>query len=103
MADEYLIEVSPQASKDIEEIYPYILNVLCNPIAANNLIDEIQSAILNLKSFPFMYFTVQNELVRDQTLRKLVIKKYLVFYRVKENKIQIVSVLSGLCDYQHLL
>ena len=103
MEDNYSFYLSPKASKDLEEIYLYILNVLKNPSAADNLMEEFHKVFNNLLNFPFMYPCTNNKFSKNQDLRKIVVKNYLVFYRVRKKNIQIVRVLSRLLDYQNLL
>ena len=103
MEDNFAFYISPKAGKDLEEIYVYILNVLKNPIAADNLMEEFHKVFNNLLDFPFMYPVTDNKFCKVKDLRKIVVNNYLVFYRVREKKIEIVRVLSGLLDYQYLL
>ena len=41
----YTLSYLPQFSEDLNQTVKYISNDLMNPIAANNLIDEVESAI----------------------------------------------------------
>jgi plasmid stabilization system protein ParE len=103
MEDSFAFYLMPKASKDLEEIYLYITNILKNPVAADNLMKEFYKVFNNLLDFPFMYPVIENKFIQNKNLRKIAVNSYLVFYRVKEKKIEIVRVLSGLLDYQYLL
>ncbi len=103
MENKFALYLSPKASKDLEEIYLYILNVLKNLSAADNLMEEFHKTFSNLVDFPFMYPATNNVFSKNQDLRKIVIKNYFVFYRVREKRIEIVRILSSLLDYQNIL
>lgn len=103
MVDNYPLYVSPKADKDLSDIDLYIANVLNNRTAANKLMDEFEEAFENLRNFSLMYPVVDNEYVSNPRLRKFTVGSYLVFYQVKENRIEIVRVLSGLMNYQDLV
>ncbi len=48
---------------------------------------------------------VNSSLIKDKTLRKLIVKNYIIFYRpLNSNKeIQVVRVLYGMMDYENIL
>ncbi len=43
--DNYKLSFLPQFSEDLNQAVEYISNVLMNPIAAHNLIDDVETAI----------------------------------------------------------
>lgn len=103
MVQNHEIIIYPKAQQDLKDIFEYISIVLSNPSAANKLIKDISDSIKNLPSFLLSCPQVSNENLKDQTLRKLLIKKYIIFYRLKGNEIQIVRVLYGMSDYEKYL
>ena len=103
MASKYSLAFSNAAKKDLEKLFNYISNELSNPSAASRLIDEIGKALRNIQVFPMSSPNINNEFVNDQTLRKLFVRSYIVFYRVKNNVIQVVRVLHATSNYQSIL
>lgn len=103
MKSKYNLLIYPLAKKDMESIFQYIGDELCNPAAALRLIRSFEKAFEHICLFPESCPYVQNENVRDRTLRKLVVKKYIVFYRVRNQQIQIIRVLYGMRNYEELL
>ena len=103
MENSFVVVLSPKPKKDLEEVYLYIFQVLKNPKAADNLMEEFQSVFVNLLNFPFMYQITNNKFTKNQDIRKIVVKNYLVFYRVKGKRIEIIRVLSSLINYQNVL
>ena len=99
----YKVIIYDSAQKDLEGIFKYISSTLDNSFAATNIINELYNAIKNLVSFPFSYPLVDNDKVKDKTFRKLVVKKYNIFYRVVGNEVQIMYIFSSSRDYTKLI
>ena len=103
MVDKYIVKIYPSAVKDIDSICDYLSNELSNPKAANNFIEELQESFQTLIVFPKMYPLIDNIFVDDQSIRKMPVKKYLVFYRLVNKEIQVIRVIHGRSDYVSLL
>ena len=103
MASKYTLKVFPMAQKDMEQIFEYIAVQLCNPTAAIGQINDFEKAFESVCAFPESCPQIQNEYVKDKSLRKLVVNNYIAFYRVKDNEVQIVRVLYGMRNYESLL
>ena len=54
-------------------------------------------------AFPESCPYINNEYVKDKSLRKLIVNNYIAFYRVRDNEIQVVRVLYGMRNYEVLL
>ena len=87
----------------MEQIFEYIAGELCNPTAAIGQINDFEKAFENVCSFPESQPLINNEYVKDKSLRKMVVNNYIAFYRVKDNEIQVVRVLYGMSNYEILL
>ena len=87
----------------MENIFKYIAVDLASPTAASNLIDDFENAFENICLFPESCPLIQNEYVKDKTLRKLVVNNYIVFYKVEDFEIQVVRVIYGMRNYKDLL
>lgn len=103
MKSNYKIVIYPKAKLDVENIFKYIQNDLANPQAALDFLDEFYNTFYKLRYFPESHQVITNEYIKDKTLRKVSIKNYLAFYRVKENEIQIIRILYGMSNYQEIL
>ena len=101
----YILNVYPRAQADMEDIFRYIAEELCNPDAATGLINDMEQSLNRVCENPFACPLVRSKLIRDKTLRKLIVKNYIVFYRPVEPKqeIQVVRVLYGMMDYEKYL
>ncbi|MCD7807948.1 MAG: type II toxin-antitoxin system RelE/ParE family toxin [Erysipelotrichaceae bacterium] len=103
--NKYSINIYPRAQSDLEDIFRYISDELCNPSAAIELIDAIDEALDLVCLNPLMCPLVRSKLIKDKTLRKLIVKNYIIFYRPVEqnNEIQVVRVLYGMKNYEKIL
>ena len=91
------------AQLDMEQIFNYIEFELCNLKATIKLINDFERAFDNICYFPESCPLINNEFVKDKTLRKMIINNYIAFYRVRNNEIQVVRVLYGMRNYEVLL
>ena len=99
----YQLKIFPLARLDMEQIFEYIAGELCNPTAAIGQINDFEKAFENVCSFPESQPLINNEYVKDKSLRKMVVNNYIAFYCVKDNEIQVVRVLYGMSNYEILL
>ncbi len=106
----YLIEYLPSALRDLTEIADYIGVKLNNPEAADRLSENIVSTIEKLGEMPYrypVYFPLAAFSVKPlkSEYRKMVVKNYLVFYWVDEekNRVTIARVIYGGRNIEQLL
>ena len=97
------LKIFPLAQADMRNIIEYISVELSNRKAAADLIDDFENAFDNIRLFPECCPRVDNEYVNDKSLRKLIVKNYIAFYRLKNNEIQVIRVLYGLQNYAEIL
>lgn len=100
MAAEYKVYITKYAYAQMEEIKQYIACELQVPIAAKNLLLAIKSAVLSLALMPARHPLMQEEKWRSQGLRKMVVKNFLIYYWVDEERkeVHIVAVIYGRRD-----
>lgn len=101
--NKYQLKIFPMARLDMEQIFDYIAVELCNPTAAIGQINDFEKAFENICTFPESCPYINNEYVKDKSLRKLIVNNYIAFYRVKDNEIQVVRVLYGMRNYEPFL
>lgn len=101
----YKLIVSELAHQDLDNIVSYIAIQLANPAAASSFLDEIEKCYGYLKSNPMMYSKCYDNRLEKEGYRKVVIKNYIVVYKVDEDA-KIVSILRffyGAQDYAKLI
>lgn len=103
MENNYKLKIFPSAQADMEQIFEYISVNLNNPSAALGQINDFEKAFDNVCAFPQSCPYVNNEYVKDKSLRKLIVNNYIAFYRIKDQEIQVVRVIYGMRNYEEFL
>jgi addiction module RelE/StbE family toxin len=101
--NKYNIEYSKESKQDLIGIKQYIKYNLQEPETAQKLISKIRNEINNLKNNPEMYAIIDDELIKKLEIRKMIVDNYIVFYRIKNNNIEIVRVMYGRRNWINLL
>ncbi len=101
----YSLKFNQKAYEDINQIFSYIAESLCNGVAAYNLIEKIEKSIMRLRDFPYSCSYVSDDFLKNKGYRKLVVDNYLVFYLVDETEksVIVMRILYGAQKYQELL
>ena len=86
----YNIEYSKESKQDLIGIKQYIKYNLQEPEIAKKLISKIRKEINSLKDNPEVYAIIDDDIIKKLEIRKLIVDNYIVFYRIKDNNIQIV-------------
>ena len=92
----YKIIWTQRAVKNLQSIYDYIYEE--SPFQAQRVTDGIIDCVESLLIFPNMGGKVAE--VPGQDIRQLVKFSYRIIYRVKEEKIQILTVIHGRQDFK---
>ena len=87
---------SPEAKEDLFDIWNYVW-LDANAVIADKLLKEIDGACFVLGAWP-EYGRARNDVRKG--LRSIVVSRYVVFYRVTKNAIEIVRVLDERRDVQ---
>ena len=101
----YLVNITDLAEEEILTTVKYISRELKAPIAANNLLDEIEKHEENLSKNPNTYPNVSDEFLASKGLKFVIIKNYLMFYIIDEkNKVvNIVRFMYSRRDWKNIL
>ena len=97
----YKLVISKEAHKDIDDIVYYIAVEIANPTAAASFLDDVEKSYIEVLNNPRMYSLCQDARLSREGYRKIVIKNYLVLYRIDDeaNKIFIVRIIYGGRNY----
>jgi plasmid stabilization system protein ParE len=99
----YTLKFSYFYRNELRAAIEYIRQDLKNPIAAQRLKDEIKETYKKLKENPFLYPAVPDEYLASKGFRFIMVKNYMLFYKVKEKQINIDRFLYGHRDWMNLL
>lgn len=82
----YTLKFLPEANKDIFDISRYVGVELCNPAAADKLVDKIISETEKLTEMPYMYGIYEPLFPLSFKYRKFIVKNYTIFYFIDESE-----------------
>lgn len=101
----YNLEFLPIARQDMSDIAQYVNKVLCNPIAAMNLIQRMVHAAEELQEQPYSCPVYYPARTLPFEYRKLLVGNYILFYRVDEKKklVTVIRVVYAKRDYGSIL
>ncbi len=101
----YKIELSKNAKNDYFDIIRYIKYKLMEPSIANKYAKLIKEEIQKLEYSPQRFAIINPDIIKYSDIRKLIIKNYIVFYRINENKkvVNIERILYGGTDWKNKL
>ncbi len=99
--ESYKVRIYPAAKQDLLDIVAY-LNTL-SPEAALRLYDKITQEIMSLSQMPERCPRPRDLALAAKGYRCLTVEKYLVFYVVSHDTVQIRRILYGRRNYQQLL
>ena len=97
------IHYSPTALNDLDEIWTYISQNLCSPIAAQNTIDGIMDAVDMLTEQPEMGAPLYFVSGLNSGYRYVIHGNYMAFYRSNRTDVYVDRVLYGKSDYMRVL
>lgn len=84
--DRYKIIVSKKYHNDLRNIITYISRDLDSPYTADHLLDKIEASVKGLSTFPYRFALVNDPYLRYRGFRKCLVKKYIIFYQIIEDK-----------------
>ena len=88
----YQIHITKYAFHQIEEIKQYISCALFAPQPAKNLLLLMEKAISSLEQMPSRNPLVKEERWSKQGIRRLVVRNFLIYYRVDEETMRVVII-----------
>ena len=100
---EWELFYSPLSRSDLDDIYNYIATELKNVTAAQDTITAILDGAEKLEEFPFIGSVVEGLPFVSDEYRFLVVRNYLIFYRLTKPRIFIDRILYCKREYHTLL
>ena len=78
----YSVKLYAKAARDLDGIYAYIMNELLAPDAADNLIKDIEKAILSLENTPERGSQRKTGTYAYKGYRQIFVRNYVIIYKV---------------------
>ena len=91
------IEYTKRALSDLDSIYDYIANILLEPGIAKSLVSLIMKSVRSLDQMPNRHHLSKQESLRQQGVRIMSVKNYLVIYQPceEEKSVRILRIIYG--------
>jgi len=97
------VHYSPEARRDMDRLWEHISYEFQNPSAAQSLINNIMKAVDQLEVFPVMGTPLCSIAEDPIGYRFLVVRNYLIFYRLYGSDVYIDRILYGRSDCLRIL
>ena len=98
----YDIIMTERAMENLEMMYEYISDVLLAPESAKRQYERIVQEISNLCTFPERFQLFPAKPKRLQGLRRMVIDRYSVFYKIEKENVIVMNVLYNSLDLKKI-
>lgn len=97
---DYIVKITSQAEKQIQEIVHYIVHELKAPDAALHLLDALEVSFDSLTHFPHRVALIDEEPWRTNGIHRLPIKNFFVYFWIDEDNmnVQITAVIYSKRD-----
>ncbi len=99
----YTLRYLPIAEQDLSEIIDYIQNNLQNPIAAENTLSKIESAILERLASPESFAVWPSKKKRYYPYRRINVGNYTVWYVVIGDVMEVRRILYSRRNEENLI
>ena len=101
----YLVQITDIAEEEILTTATYIADVLKAPIAANNLLDEIEKYENILETTPNIFSFVPDDYLKARGIKYIMVKNYMMFYTINEDEkvVDVIRFLHGRRDWKRIL
>ena len=103
--EKYKVQLSNQAKEDYRSIIRYIKYKLLEPNIAERYAKLIKNELNTLKNNPQKFAIIDYDIIKQYKFRKLIIKNYIAFYRINEDKkiVNVERILYGGTDWKNKL
>ena len=101
LAERYTVKIYAKAYHDLDHISAHIAENLKEPAVAEKMMDVLEEAIYSLEELPERGAVRRTGTYANQGYRQLVVKNYLIIYRVWQEKkeVHIVTIRHGASQF----
>ena len=102
----YNVRIMEKAERDLSEIVTYISETLCNPKAADSLLEEFLKEKNNIADNPYMYPLSPDSFLQSEGYHRFIFKNnYIALYLIDDDKktVSIMRIFYAKRDYGNLI
>lgn len=100
-ANRFTLRLLSIAEQDFLDIMEYLAAE--SPVAAHTMMDQIEKRLQQLRDYPFLGKVPADTKVARMSYRVLVVKEYLIFYKVRGKTVLVYRIIHGARDILPLL
>ena len=86
---DYKLNITETAETSLDHILLYIMDTLCNPSAAIDLLNAVEEKYRNIQVYPYMYELLAYAPLASKGYRKIPLDNYIVIYQIQEAEKQV--------------
>ena len=101
--NDYIIQYLPSFNDELNEIIYYITYILKNKKAAERLINNLHTAIIERSKSPKSYEVYKGNKVRKHDWFRIYVRNYTIFYTVENNVIKIAHIIYSKRNFDKIL
>ena len=91
----YIVETTETSEQDLVNIISYLRYNLAGDIVADKYIELFSNALKNLEDIAGSMPIIDKKLIKHENIRKINVKRYMIFYTVDEIKSKAVVLRIG--------
>lgn len=99
----YNVQLTDEASRDLDGIVAYLCEVLAAPAAATELLDAYDAFVDVVEKYPEAYEKCADSHLARLGYRKASLKGYIALYRTEENEVLVSRIFHQSQDYARLV
>jgi toxin ParE1/3/4 len=100
-ANRFTLRLLSLAEQDFLDIIEYLAAE--SPAATHTMMDQIEKRLQQLRDYPFLGKVPADTKLARMSYRVLVVKEYLIFYKVRGNTVLVYRIIHGARDVLPLL
>lgn len=103
MEDRYPLSYLPLFEEELTNIVNYITYKLKNPSAAEDLVAEVEKAVMNRSFSPLSFEPCHSAYDREHDYYRIYVKNYVIYYVVIDDVMEVRRIVYNRRDREHLV
>jgi len=99
---EYKLTITEAANQDMDKIFSYIFNHLCNPKAAVDIADAIEGKYDEVCMNPYMFEESRDMALKNKGYHRLPVQNYIILYKIDEMNREVIIMRIFYCGQNYM-
>ncbi len=84
------LTITEAANQDMDNIFAYIINQLCNLKAAMDLAEAIETKYHEVCLNPYMFEEARDKVLKNKGYRRIPVNNYVILYKINSEKKEVI-------------